>query len=192
MHKMRSLILAGFASIVGLAPVTAGAVTLTHTPVGAPICLSAVAPTACNGGVASVDHYDFTFDISGAVGADQIITDALLTLNVFDDRGKSDASEKMTLHLDGGLVPTPGDVQNDLGLTVDLSLLGDNLLHVSLGVDGASGDYFFGWSTLALTLEDRIILDDIVPLDTSRTVPLPASLVLLGLGLGVAAVKRRA
>jgi len=191
---MRRLILAGFASVVALAPVAAGAVTLTHTPVGAPICLSAVAPIACNGGVASITHYDFTFDVSGVVDADHIITDALLTLNVFDDKGKADASEKMTLHLDGGLLPIAGDVQNDLDLTVNLTLLDDSLLHVSLGVDGASGDYFFGWSTLALTLEDRPDpVNDIVPTgDSSRAVPGPASLVLLGLGLGAAAVRRRA
>jgi hypothetical protein len=192
-QKMRRLILVGFASVVALAPAAAGAVTLTHTPVGGPLCLSAVAPTACNGGVASIDHYDFTFDISGVVGADQLITDALLTLNVFDDKGKADASEKMTLHLDGNLVATPGDVQNDLALTLNLSLLDDNHLSVRLGVDGASGDYYFGWSTLALTLEDRPDpVNDIVPTgDTTRAVPVPASLVLLGLGLGAAALRRR-
>ena len=190
-HKLRRLMLVGIATVIGLAPVAAGAVTLTHTPLGAPLCLSAGAPTPCNGGVASIDHYDFSFDISGVVGADQEITDALLTLNLFDDFGKSDGSEKLTLHLDGDLVPTSGDVQNDLGLTLDLTLLADNILYVSLGVDGASGDYYFGWSTLDLTLQDR---PDPVrdPGPGTSAVPLPASLILLGFGLGAAAVARRA
>ena len=190
-QKMRRLMLIGIAAVIGLAPVAAGAVTLTHTPTGAPLCLSANAPTACNGGIASITHYDFSFDISGYVGADQEITDALLTLNLFDDFGKADGSEKLTLRLDGDLVPTSGDVQNDLGLTVDLSLLGDNILYVSLGVDGASGDYYFGWSTLDLTLQDRPdpVGDTLPP---TSAVPLPASLILLGFGLSAAAVARRA
>ncbi|HKZ06428.1 MAG TPA: hypothetical protein VJU81_13225 [Methylomirabilota bacterium] len=190
MQKMRRLVLVGIAAVIGLAPAAAGAVTLTHTPVDAPLCMSANAPTACNGGVASIDHYDFSFDISSVVGADQLITDALLTLNLFDDQGRADGSEKLTLHLDGDLVPTPGDVQNNLGVTLTLSLLDDNLLNVSLGVDGTSGDYYFGWSTLDLTLEDRPDpVDDIVPDPiTTRAVPLPASLILLGLGLGAAVV----
>ena len=190
MHKLRRLMLVGIATVIGLAPVAAGAVTLTHTPAGAPLCLSANAPTACNGGVASITHYDFNFDISGVVGADQDITDALLTLNLFDDQGKADGSEKLTLHLDGDLVPTNGDVQHDLGLTVDLSLLADSILHVSLGV--ANGDYYFGWSTLDLTLQDRPDpVRDPDPI-TTTAVPLPASLILLGFGLGAAAVARRA
>jgi hypothetical protein len=189
-QKMRRFVLIGIAALIGLAPAAAGAVTLTHTPAGAPLCLSASAPTACNGGVASITHYDFSFDISGVVGVNQDITDALLTLNLFDDFGKADGSEKLTLHLDGDLVPTAGDVQNDLGLTVDLSLLADSILHVSLGV--ANGDYYFGWSTLDLTLQDRPNpVGDIIPDPiTTAAVPLPASLILLGLGLGAAAVAR--
>lgn len=189
MQKMRRLMLVGFASFIGLAPVTAGAVILTHDP-GAPVCLSAGAPAPCNGSaVPSVDHYDFSFDLTGVVGADQIITDALLTLVLSDDKGQADGNEFMTLHLDGNLVPTAGDVQNNLeDLTVDLALLSDNILHVKLGVNG-DGDYFFGGSTLDLTLEDRP--GDPVP-DPTRAVPVPASLVLLGLGLGAAAARRLA
>jgi MYXO-CTERM domain-containing protein len=188
---MRRLILVGFASLVALAPVGAGAVTLTHTPVGTPICLSASAPTACNGGIASVPDYDFSFNIS--VDPSQIITDALLTLNLFDDFGQADGSEKLTLHLDDDLEPTSGDVQNDLGLTLNLSLLDDNVLSVSLGVDGTRGDYFFGWATLDLTLADRLdSVNELVPTDsTTSAVPLPTPLVLLGLGLVTLAARRR-
>ena len=66
----------------------------------------------------------------------------------------------------------------------DLDALSDSLL-VTLGAH--TGDFFFGGASLALTVEDRP--EDPV---TTSSVPVPASLMLVGLGLAALGVRRRA
>ena len=190
MQNLLRLMLAGLA--VGLLPAGAGAATLTYVPVGAPLCLSTSAPAACNEGGASVSSHAFSFDVPGAVAADEILTGAVLSLNLFDDFGRADGNEKLRLYLDGTEVPVSGDVQHDLILTLgDLSLLADDLLWVSLSPD--SGDFFFGGATLTLLLEDRPEPASDVPsaAPPASAVPLPGSLVLLGLGATALAARIR-
>ena len=190
MQKMLRRILIVIAGLAGMIPPGVDAMTLTHIPVGAPICLSTDAPTACNGGGASLHDYSFTFDFSGIVGTDEIITAATL-LNVFDDFGRADGSDKLDLFLDGVDMGLTGDVQNDILLALaDLSPLSDGLLSVTLHAH--TGDFFFGGATLELSVEDHPQDPAPDPIDTTSSVPLPASLVLVGLGLAALAARRRA
>ena len=152
---------------------------------------SANAPAACNLGGPSLATYAFSFDLSGVADADEIITAATLTLNVFDDFGRADGSEKIDLSLDGVDIVVNADVQHDIVHPLaDLGPLSDNLLSVAFGAD--TGDFFFGGATLTLTVENR-------PADpgqgtdpvTTSSVPVPASLVLVGLGLAALTARRR-
>ena len=190
MQKVLRRMLVVLAGLAGMIPAGAGATTITYTPAGAPLCLSANATAACNLGGASVATYSFDFNFSGDVGADEIITAATLTLDVFDDFGRADGSEKIDLLLDGVDMQVNGDANNDFViLLADLGPLGDYVLSVTVGAD--TGDFFYGGATLTLTVEDRPE-DDVVPVTTVNSVPLPATLVLLGLGLVAVAVRRRA
>lgn len=188
MQKVLRRMLVVLAGLAGMIPAGAGATTITYTLSGAPICLSANAPAPCNEGGASLTAYAFSFNFPGVPGADEIITAATLTLNVWDDFGQADGSEKIDLVLDVADILVSGDVQNDIVISLaDLDALSDSLLLVTLGAD--TGDFFFGGASLALTVEDRPE-EDVPPVTSS--VPLPATLVLLGLGLVAVAVRRRA
>jgi PEP-CTERM motif-containing protein len=190
MQKVLRRMLVVLAGLAGMIPVSAGATTITYTPAGAPLCLSANATAACNLGGASLADYTFSLDFTGVAGADEIITAATLTLNVFDDFGRADGSEKIDLLLDTVDMDVNGDAQNDFVIVlVDLDPLSDYVLSVTIGAD--TGDFFFGGASLTLTVEDRPE-EDVVPVTTVSSVPLPATLLLLGLGLVAVAVRRRA
>jgi hypothetical protein len=184
--------LVALAGLVGMVPAGASATTLIHTPLGAPLCLSTSA-SACNGGTASQTQYFYTFDLSALVGADEIITAASLSLDLFDDFGQADGSDKLYLFLDGVDMEVNGDTQNDLLLALtDLSPLSDESLTV--WVRARTGDFFYGGVTLTFTVEDRPADPgpDEIPAPVATSVPLPTSLALLGLGLAALAVRRRA
>lgn len=192
MQKVLALMLVALAGLAGMVPAGAGATTLEHIPLGAPLCLSTSA-SPCNGGSASQLQDSYTFDLSAFVGADQIITAASLTLDLFDDFGQADGSDKLYLFLDGIDMELTGDAQNDLLLALtDLSPLSDESLTVL--VKARTGDFFYGGATLTFTVEDRPTDpgQDEIPGPAASSVPLPTSLALLGLGLAALAVRRRA
>lgn len=184
MQNMLRRTLVVLAGLAGMIPAGAGAMTITHTPVGAPLCLSVNAPAACNAGGASAATYSFSFDLSGVT--DEIIA-ATLTLQVSDDMGRSDGSDKIDLVVNGVDLQVNGDAQNDFVISLaNPGSLGGTTLNIIVGAD--TGDYFFAGATLALTLEEQGT-DEIQAL---AAVPLPPSMVLLGLGLVAVAARRRA
>lgn len=189
MQNMLRRTLVVLAGLAGMIPAGAGAMTITHTPVGAPLCLSADAPAACNTGGTSLATYSFNFDLSGVADADEIITAATLTLHVSDDMGRSDGSEKIDLLVNGIDLQVNGDANSDfvISLADPGSLSGT--LNIIVGAD--TGDFFFAGADLALTVEERGT-DEIQPLADAAAVPVPPSMVLLGLGLVAVAARRRA
>jgi hypothetical protein len=179
------------AALAGMIPAGAGATTLTHDPLGAPLCLSTSFPTACNEGGASQPSYSFSFNLSGVADADEIITAATLTLLISDDSGARDGGEKIDLFLDSVDMQVNADANHDVVFPLDLGSLGDTL-NIILGAQ--TGDFFFWGATLALTVEDRpediVQVTDEIP--AAAAVPVPPSVVLLGLGLVAVAARRRA
>ena len=182
----------GLVGLAGMTPAAAIASTLTHVPFGAPLCLSTAAPAACNDGGPSNQDYSFSFDLSGVAAADEIITGAVLTLVFSDDSGRGDGGEKARVLIDGTEAEANGDANHPLVLPLlDLSMLDDHLL--SVGVRANSGDFFFGSATLALVVEPRPedLVGDLDVLPAVTAVPLPASLVLVGLGVLALGARRR-
>jgi hypothetical protein len=184
MQNMLRRTLVVLAGLAGMIPVGAGAMTITHTPIGAPLCLSANAPAACNTGGGSAATYSFSFDLSGV--ADEIIA-ATLTLQLSDDMGRADGSEKIDLTVNGVDLQVNGDANSDFLISLaDPGSLGGTTLNIIVGAE--TGDYFFAGATLTLTVEEQGT-DEILP---QAAVPVPPSMVLLGLGLVAVAARRRA
>jgi hypothetical protein len=103
--------------------------------------------------------------------------------------GRADGSEKIDLTVNGVDLQVNGDANSDfvIALADPGSLSG--ILNITVGAD--TGDYFFAGATLALTVEAAGGTDEIQPL-ADAAVPVPPSMVLLGLGLVAVATRRRA
>ncbi len=174
-------------------PGLAGAVTLEHAP-ASPICLGAAAPAPCKGGEPSLSSYPVDYHLSGALGATDIVTGAQLLLHLWDGKGHGDGSEKIDIALGETLLVHNADVQHEVVIELsDLSMLDDG--HLGITLTARKGDFFFGGSTLTLSVEPGAPLSSFVmtgALASVATVPAPAPLVLLGLGLAVLAWRRRA
>ncbi|MBI2527454.1 MAG: hypothetical protein HYV93_15895 [Candidatus Rokubacteria bacterium] len=189
--------LIALAALTTILPGRAEAVPLTHTPLDA-LCLSAEAPAACHrSSGASRPGHSFDYDLSSVLGGGDTITGAQLLLDLWDDKGRSDGSEKINIALDGVLLFHNADVQHDVRIELsdlsDLSLLDDGRLGVTL--TARRGDFFFGGSTLTLSVESGgPLASSVGALANGATAPAPAPapLVLLGLGLTVLAWRRRA
>ena len=187
----RLLGLAAGALIALGAPVVTSAAPVTYTDIvpGSHTCISADAPAACNGtgGATSVGSTQFTFDITddGFVPG-SLITSAEITLDLSDDGGSGDGSEKITLSLDGSSLTYTDNANHQAVITLsDFTLLADGkILVVVLGA--STGDYFFDGAKLT------VVDDPDAGSETSAAaVPAPAALLILGAGALAAACRRR-
>jgi hypothetical protein len=183
------------AALAMILPAQARAVTLDGPLLTTPVCLSA-SSAPCNGSPAlsGVSEFDFDFDLSGVGDLGEVITGATLLLLLSDDFGHGDGAEKINLVVGGVNVLHNADAGHDALIALpDLLVPEDGLLPVELT---ASGDFFFGGSTLTLSVEAG---DDGgagtpggSPPTADQAVPAPAPLLLLGLGTAVLAWRRRA
>jgi hypothetical protein len=160
-------------------------------------CISASA-AACAGGSPSTGSTTLTLDITdhGFVPG-SLITEATLTLDLADDGGAGDGSEKLDLDLDGVTVQSNANANHDVVITFsDFGDLADGVLTVELV--GRSGDFFLEGATL------RVVDDPPTTGQNEGTtgseqeptgptaVPAPAAGVLLAAGLLGLGWRRRA
>lgn len=151
MQNLPGRALVALVALATMFPGLAGAVALDHAP-SSPICLGAAAPAPCTGGEPSLSSHAFDYDASGALGATDILTGAQLLLHLWDDKGHGDGSEKIDIVLGEVLLVHNADVEHDVLIELsDLSALDEGWLHVTL--TARKGDFFFGGSTLALSVE---------------------------------------
>ncbi|WP_036171327.1 PEP-CTERM sorting domain-containing protein [Massilia sp. 9096] len=135
-----------------------------------------------------VDGYDINFDIlsKGYNPLTQSLTSGVLTFTLTDNAGDESfefdiGSGKFLQTYTGSNVPNHQEKSYTVNLQKSLAdLAKDGQLTVNLS--STSGDYIFVSSTLTAQATN---------LDTTTNVPEPASLALIGLGMGALALRRR-
>ncbi len=122
------------------------------------------------------------------------ITSATLALNLYDDGGSGDGSEKTDVWVGltlGSLTQIEFN-QNIMSIPASYNVL---LYVTSAGtlevkIDPTSGDFYFGSSTLTV-MANRTEPDPNEPSDGDGVIPEPATVALFGLGLAGAVIRRR-
>ena len=160
----------------------AASITFTDSTPSGHLCMSASAPAACDGGAVSTGTYTFTFDItdSGFV-LGSLITSAELVLDLVDDGGSGEGSEKIGLLLDGTSIPYTENANHDAVITLsDFTSLADGKLEMILSA--TTGDFFLDGARLTVVADPTL----------AAAVPAPAALLVLAAGLVGTAWRRRA
>jgi hypothetical protein len=182
------LSLAASTAWIAAGPARAAPVAFTHTLAGPAVCLSAGSPDPCHGSIAgSVPGAELDHVLPAYLTAPgYALTAAELHLQLADDFGQGDGSEKLDLWVDGTRIVSNADANHDQTiLLTNLAWLADGYLEVR--VAAGRGDFFLLGSTLSVTGET-------VALDTATApggrVPAPGGLGLLAAGGVLLAVLR--
>ena len=181
MKTLRTMvgIAAALAATIGTGAGIAAAGPYTETQLFG-VCLSASSPLACNGTVGAsqpdlqYDHYLPSYVTEPGYS----LTFAQLTLDLADDLGQGDGTEKLNVSVNGHEVVSHADANHDLVIPLtDPSWFSAGELEVTITAD--RGDFFLVSARLDF---DGTPGTPPLPPGQVPQVPGPAPLTLLGLG----------
>lgn len=187
---------------VSVPPAPAATLYTNELGPGLHTCLSATAPSACNGPTGpSAGTLPLSLDVTGAgFASGSTITAATLRIALADDSGRGDGSEKIDIWLDTKSYVSHADANHDVVITfTDFTDLLDGGLAVLLGAN--TGDFFVEGAELDIWADPPAPPaptglptgpDGPAPDPRSASVPAPAPLVLLsGSMAGLIWLRRR-